>query len=129
MAVIDPPSKEEKMKMFYNRQDNKMFRQILVCEKALCGKIVRRKIMNGELLLEDDMTSCVGLESCVSRSTANYIAQKKHDHIRSVLEEYNRQVRLGYYNADELARVSSATSLELKVRSHKIALGVMHLGR
>lgn len=128
MALIDQPTQEEKADLFYNRQDNEIFRQVMLCESALCGGLIRMKIMNGELLTGDDMIGCVGLESFVARHVSKDVAQKKRAHILSVLEEYNRQVRVGYYDAEELARISGITSFELKARSHKIALGAMHLG-
>jgi hypothetical protein len=111
--------------MFYSHLDRQNFVRTMVSDGTICRQVMMERAARGESLTEDEKISCLGLESVLSPTVLHHSALRKRNHRRAVLEVQEHQLRLGVYDAGEVARVSSITSRTSKVYSHKIAISMM----
>lgn len=65
---------------------------------------------SNDIITEEQLYNCVGLERLVTRGMAKYVEETKRAHVESILEEQRIQKERGLYDMERLSMASKKNS-------------------
>ena len=122
MILIDCPDKDEMRKRWYTEENYSTFKRLK--RKQVFRDIlpmISKVVTSPADLRSDDVLLCIGMEKYLTIDTNRIVRRKQAKHVRTILDEQERQDMRGIVDVDALARLSYASSEWTRHRSHRYA--------
>ena len=118
LALVEYPSSSE-LRRRWNTQDelDELKRKLLRDRYIISRKLATSQIET------DDLIICIGMEKLLSPELCRSVKQRQKQHVRSILEEQERQDSCNIVDEEALARLSRENSEWTRMRSQKLAKG------
>mmetsp|Transcript_17023 Transcript_17023/g.27658 ORF Transcript_17023/g.27658 Transcript_17023/m.27658 type:complete len:178 (-) Transcript_17023:179-712(-) len=116
LSVI--PKDDTKSKCF-SRQEQRLFRQAVLADTLRLRNLFQNT--SPEMITQDDLYECVGIESYLSQDLARHVVQKKRAHVDAVLSA--QRANRGACSNEKISHTSKHTSRWARKRAEKLAKG------
>lgn len=112
-------TKAEIKQQWTSYEDRKRYHQTLTEDISTARSIFESK--PPQLITSDELYQCVGIDKFLSQSVARDMKQRRKNLITAVLTEQCRQKRIGFFDEEDIRRVSEYCSEWARNRAHIIA--------